>query len=158
MALDFDVSKETIIKTIPKIKFEGRVQYLKKGKLKKLLNLNEKLLVDGCHSTASAKNLYNYLKTLNEPIYGIWGMQKNKLPDLFIRSFNGIFKKLITVTIPDELNSLDADVLKKIGNKYIPTSKANNIHDALKKSSSTEKKTIVIFGSLYLVGAALSKN
>jgi dihydrofolate synthase/folylpolyglutamate synthase len=158
VALDFDVSKETIIKTIPKIKFEGRVQYLKKGKLKKLLNLNEKLLVDGCHSTASAKNLYNYLKTLNEPIYGIWGMQKNKLPDLFIRSFNGIFKKLITVTIPDEPNSLDADVLKKIGNKYIPTSKANNIHDALKKSSSTEKKTIVIFGSLYLVGAALSKN
>ena len=37
-----------------------------------------KLLVDGCHSIASAKNLYNYLKTLKEPVYGILGMQKNK--------------------------------------------------------------------------------
>ena len=46
------------------------------------------------------ETLYNYLKTLKEPIYGIWGMQKNKLPVQFIKSFNKIFKKLITVTIP----------------------------------------------------------
>ena len=99
VALDFGVPKKIIVRTIPKIQFEGRVQYLTKGKYKKLLRRNEKLLIDGCHSVASAKNLYNYLKTLNEPIYGIWGMQKNKLPDLFIRSFNGIFKKLILLIL-----------------------------------------------------------
>ena len=33
---------------------------------------------------ASAKNLYNYLKKLKEPVYGIWGMQKNKLPENII--------------------------------------------------------------------------
>ena len=101
IALDFGVPKKTIAKTIPKIQFEGRVQYLTKGKLNKLLKKNESLLVDGCHSIASAENLYKYLKTLKEPVYGIWGMQKNKLPDLFIKSFNKIFKKLITVTIPN---------------------------------------------------------
>ena len=158
VALDFGVPKQTIIKTIPKIQFEGRVQYITKGKFKKLLNSNEKLLIDGCHSIASAKNLYNYLKTLKGPIYGIWGMQKNKLPNQFIKSFNKIFQKLITVTIPNEPNTLKAEKLKKIGKKYIPTNAANNIQTALKQISSKKNKTIVIFGSLYLVGEVLSKN
>jgi len=158
VALDFGVPKKIILKTIPKIQFKGRVQYLTLGKFKKLLNSNEKLLIDGCHSLMSAKNLYNYLKTLKGPIYGIWGMQKNKLPNQFIKSFNKIFKKLITVTIPGEPNALKADKLEKIGKKYMSTSKANNIQTALKKISSKKRKTIVIFGSLYLVGEVLSKN
>ena len=158
VALDFGVSKKTIVKTIPKIMFEGRVQYLTTGKFKKLLNVNESLLIDGCHSVESAKNLYNYLKTLKDPVYGIWGMQKNKLPHQFIKSFNKIFKKLITVTIPNEPNALKADELKKIGKKYMQTISANNIQNALKQISSKESKTVVIFGSLYLVGDVLSKN
>ena len=158
VALDFGVSKKTIIKTIPKIMFEGRVQYLTTGKFKKLLNVNESLLIDGCHSVESAKNLYNYLKTLKDPVYGIWGMQKNKLPHQFIKSFNKIFKKLITVTIPNEPNALKADELKKIGKKYMQTISDNNIQNALKQISSKESKTVVIFGSLYLVGDVLSKN
>ena len=93
VALDFGVSRNNIIKTVPKIQFEGRVQYLAKGKLKKFLRPKEKLLIDGCHSVSSAKNLYDYLKTLKEPVYGIWGMQKNKLPVYFIKSFKNIFKK-----------------------------------------------------------------
>jgi len=158
VALDFGVPKKTIIKTIPKIQFEGRVQYLSKGKLRKLLKHNENLLIDGCHSIASAENLYNYLKTLNEPIYGIWGMQKNKLPDQFIKSFKKIFKKIIAITIPNEPNALKAEELRSISQKYIPTSIAPNIHTALRKLSSGEKKTVVIFGSLYLTGEVLSKN
>ncbi len=66
---------------------------------------------------ASAKNLYNYLKTLREPVYGIWGMQKNKLHGLFIKSFNKIFKKVITVTISNELNALKAKELRSISQK-----------------------------------------
>jgi dihydrofolate synthase/folylpolyglutamate synthase len=158
VALDFGVPKRTIIKTIPKIQFEGRVQYLKKGKFNKLLNPNEKLLIDGCHSMASAKNLYNYLKKLEGPIYGIWGMQKNKLPNKFIKLFDKIFKKLITITISNEPNALKADELKKMGKKYAPTGTASNIQNALEQISSEENKTIVIFGSLYLVGEVLSKN
>ena len=158
VALDFEVPKKIIIKTIPKILFEGRVQYLAKGKLKKLLKLQENLLIDGCHSMSSAKNLYNYLQTLKEPIYGIWGMQKNKLPDQFIRSFNKIFKKIITVTIPNEPNSLKAEELRSISQRYMPSVTAPSVQVAIKQLSSSEKKTIVIFGSLYLTGEVLSKN
>jgi dihydrofolate synthase/folylpolyglutamate synthase len=158
VALDFGVPKQTIIKTIPKIKFEGRVQYLTKGKIKRLLKPHENLLIDGCHSIASAENLYGYLKTLKRPIYGIWGMQKNKLPEEFIKSFKNIFKKIITVTIPNEPNAIKAKKLKFISQKYMTTSSAHSIQAAIKKFSSEERKTIVIFGSLYLAGEILSKN
>ena len=158
VALDFGVPKQTIIKTIPKIQFEGRVQYIIKGKFKELLRPHEKLLIDGCHSMAGAENLHNYLKTLKHPVYGIWGMQKNKLPDQFIQSFKKIFKKIITVTIPNEPNSLKAEKLRSISQRYMPTDSAANIHTALKQLSSLDKKTIVVFGSLYLVGEFLSKN
>jgi len=159
VALDFGVKRKTIIKTIPKIKFEGRVQYLEKGRLTKLIKKNEKLLVDGCHSETSAENLSEYLKTIKKPVYGIWGMQKNKMPEKFIKKFKNIFKKIITVTIPNEPNALDANTLKKIclENKY-KSENASNITEAIKKCSSSQKKIIVIFGSLYLVGDVLSKN
>ena len=158
VALDFGVPKKIITNTIPKIQFEGRLQYLNKGKFKKLLKKEEKLLIDGCHSMASAENLYNYLKTLKEPIYGIWGMQKNKLPDPFIKSFKKIFKKLVTVPIPNEPNALTAIELQNIGQKYMPTIAAQNVTSALRQISNNERKTIVIFGSLYLIGDVLSKN
>ena len=116
-------------------------------------------MVDGCHSETSAENLSEYLKTLKKPIYGIWGMQKNKMPEKFIKKFNNIFKKIITVTIPNEPNALDSNTLKNIclKNRY-KSENASNIIDAIKKCSSDQKKVIVIFGSLYLVGDALSKN
>jgi len=159
VALDLGIKKKTISKTLPQIKFEGRVQYINQGKLKNLLNKNEKILIDGCHSEASAKNLYNYLKTVKGPIYGIWGMQKNKLPEKFIKSFKKIFKKIITIPIQDEPNALMPKELKVISEKFgIRTETCTSIEKALKKLSSTEKKTIVIFGSLYLIGSVLSKN
>ena len=148
-----------MIKTIPKVKFQGRLQYIYTGKLKKLLKKNEKLLLDGCHSHQSAKNLLSYLKTIQGPIYGIWGMQKNKLPEKFIKTFRGIFKKIITVKIPNERNALSANKLKKIVRKFkFVCETAPNINEAIKKCSDLKKKTIVIFGSLYLVGSALRKN
>lgn len=159
VALDFGVKKDIIVKTIPKIEFEGRLQYLRKGKIFNLLKKNEKLLLDGCHSEVSAKNLNNYLKTVKGPIYGIWGMKKNKMPERFIKIFKKRFKKLITVSTPNDPSSINKNILKKIGIKNkLKTFSSNNIIHTLKLLSDGENKTIVIFGSLYLVGYVLSKN
>ena len=46
VALDFGIKNKVIKKTIPKIKFEGRVQYLNKGKLTRFINKREKLIFD----------------------------------------------------------------------------------------------------------------
>ena len=42
----------------------GRFNYLKKGRIKKMLHKNELIMIDGAHEQADAIKLYNYLKIL----------------------------------------------------------------------------------------------
>ena len=159
IALDLNISKKVIKKTLPKLSFEGRFQYLDKGKIKKRLQKNEVIMIDGAHATADAKNLADYLKKIKIPKYGIWAMTKNKEPDLFIKQFKGVFKKVVTMPIENEFNSVSSNELYKIAvkNKF-KVEKSNNFIEALKKISSKEKKIIVCFGSLYNCGNILNKN
>ena len=157
IALDLGVDIKIIKKTIPKIQFEGRVQYLK-GKLTKNFG-KTKLLVDGCHSDESNKNLAKYLMKFKIPVYSIWGSLKNKNPNKLIKNFKGIFKKIITVKIPNEPNAMSSHDLYKIAkNNGFDVIESKSIKDALKKIPKKERKLIVIFGSLYLVGNVLSMN
>ncbi len=159
IALDLKIDKKIILKTIPKIKFEARIDYITKGKLTKKIYKNEKLLIDGCHSEVSGKNLANYLKTLKVPIYGIWAMTKNKNPIRFIKQFEGIFRKIITIPIENETAALSNKLLFKIAKRNNYNSETSkSFEEALKKISSREKKIICVFGSLYLCGNVLNKN
>ena len=159
VARDLNISDKNILKTVPKITFEGRMQYIFKGKLRKLLKPNELLLVDGCHSNTSAKNLADHLKKYNNKIYGIWGIQKNRDPKEFLKNFKGIYSKIIAIKIPDEPAACNPVELKKIANKMkIKCEIAPNIVSALKMLSSGEKKIITFFGSLYLAGKVLNIN
>ena len=136
-----------------------RIDYIKKGRLIRKIKKNEKLIIDGCHSEASANNLANYLRTLNIPVYGICGMTKNKDPNKFIKQFKGVFKKIVTVPIENENASLSNKLLFKIAKKNnYKTETSINLKQALKMISSNEKKIICIFGSLYLCGNFLNKN
>ena len=159
IALDLKINKRIIEKTIPKISFEGRFQYLDKGRIKKKLKKYEKIMLDGAHAEIDAKNLVRYLKPIKLPKYGIWSMMKNKEPDLFIKQFKGVFKKIITVPIENEKGSMSSKKLSQIAleNKF-NVEKSNSFNEALKKISSKEKKLIVCFGSLYNVGNILNKN
>ena len=116
-------------------------------------------MIDGAHAEADAKNLANYLKTIKLPKYGIWAMTKNKEPDLFIKKFKGIFKKIITVSIENESSSVSATELNKIAKRNkINSEIGNSFTDAIKKISNKEKKILICFGSLYNCGSILNKN
>ena len=116
-------------------------------------------MLDGAHAEADAKNLASYLKDIKEPKYAIWAMMKNKEPDLFIKHFKGIFKKIITIPIENEKNFMSPKDLKSIAQEnYFDVETAKNIDDAIKKISSRDKKLIVCLGSLYNVGNILNKN
>ncbi|MDA8757391.1 hypothetical protein N9M43_00120 [Candidatus Pelagibacter bacterium] len=159
IALDLKIEKKIIEKTIPKITIEGRFQYLNKGKIKNRLHKNEKIMLDGAHAEIDAKNLSAYLKSINVPKYGVWAMMKNKEPNLFIKQFKHIFKKIITIPIENESGSMKANDLYRIAIKNkLNVEKASNFNEAIKKISSKEKKVIVCFGSLYNVGNILNKN
>ena len=159
VALDLNINVKTIQKTLPFLAFEGRFQYLNKGKIKDKLYRNEIIMIDGAHATADAKNLATYLKNLKIPKYGIWAMTKNKEPDLFIKQLKGVFKKVVTMPIENEFESVSADELYKVATKNkLKVEKSYNFTEALKKISSKEKKLIVCFGSLYNCGNILNKN
>jgi len=159
VALDLKIDKKIIQKTLPLLSFEGRFQYLNKGKIKNRLHKNEIIMIDGAHATADAQNLAAYLKNIKIPKYGIWAMTKNKEPDLFIKKLKGVFKKIVIMPIENETNSVSVNKLYKIAvkNKF-KAEKSNNFTEALKKISSKEKKLIVCFGSLYNCGNILNKN
>ena len=159
VALDLNIDKKVVQKTLPSLSFEGRFQYINTGKIKNRLNRNELIMIDGAHATADAQNLASYLKKIKIPKYGIWAMTKNKDPDLFIKQLKGVFKKIITMPIDNEVNSVSAQELYKVAteNKF-NVEKSDNFAQALKKISSKEKKLIVCFGSLYNCGNILNKN
>ena len=159
IALDLNINKKVITKILPKIRYPGRIDFLEKGKIKSKLNKNEKLLIDGCHSEISGKNLADYLKTHKVPIYGIWAMTKNKNPNKFIKQFKGIFKKIFVIPIENEPSSLSNRLLFKIAKHNNFNSEiSQNFEEALKKIRSNKKKIICCFGSLYLAGNILRKN
>ena len=159
IALDLKIEKKIIEKAIPKISFEGRFQYINKGKIKSKLHKNEKIMLDGAHAEADAKNLASYLKDIKEPKYAIWAMMKNKEPDLFIKQFKGIFKKIIVTPIENEKNYMSTKDLKSIAQKnHFNVETANNFDEAIKKITSQNKKLIICLGSLYNIGNILNKN
>jgi len=159
VGLDLKIDKKVIQKTLPLLFFEGRFQYLNRGKIKNKLHKNEIIMIDGAHATADAQNLAAYLKDIKIPKYGIWAMSKNKEPDLFIKQLKGVFKKIVTMPIENEFNSVSSNELYKVAvkNKF-KVEKSKNFKEALKKISSKEKKLIVCFGSLYNCGNILNKN
>ena len=118
-----------------------------------------RILVDGCHSDESTKNLAQYLRKIKIPVYAIWGSLKNKNPDQLIKNFKGVFKKIVTIRIPNEPSAMSSFDLYKIAKKNgFDAIESKNIKDALKKISKKERKIIVVFGSLYLAGHVLSLN
>ena len=159
IALDFKIDKKVIDRTIPRISFEGRFQYLRKGKIKNKLHKNEQILLDGAHAEMDAKNLADFLRKIKVPKYAIWAMMKNKEPDLFIKQFKGIFKKIITMPIESERNCMSAIALKNIAKRnQFNVDTAKNFSEAIRKISSTDKKLISCMGSLYNIGNILNKN
>tara|TARA_B100001093_G_scaffold61856_1_gene52022 strand:+ start:644 stop:1918 length:1275 start_codon:yes stop_codon:yes gene_type:complete len=159
ISLDLKINKKIIEKTIPKISFEGRFQYLRNGKIKNKLYKNEQIMLDGAHAVADAKNLANYLRDIKVTKYAVWAMMKNKEPNLFIKQFKGIFKKVITIPIENEKNCMSASDLKDIAKKnQFNVAQANNFNEAIKKITSPDKKLINCIGSLYNVGNILNKN
>ena len=120
-----------------KLSRERRFQYLEKGKIRDKLYKNEQIMLDGAHAEADAKNLANYLKNINMPKYAIWAMMKNKEPDLFIKQFKGIFKKIITIPIENEKNCISAKDLETLAKIHkFNVDKASNFVEAIKKITS----------------------
>ncbi len=101
---DLNIKDTHIQKGITKIDSIARLQEIKSGNLKNLVQDN-KLFVDGSHNPLGAKVLNEYLQSLNCNKHIILGMMSNKDHSKYMSYFKDI-STLTTIDIPNQPNSI----------------------------------------------------
>ena len=155
--------KETHIKeAVTKIRSEGRLQFIKEGKLRKYVNNSNEILIDGAHNTLAAKAIEKYLISLNSgrKIIMLLGMMSNKEHKEFIQIFKNKVDSIIALDIPNQVNFIKKEKLSKIAESCgIKSTTEKSIKFAL-KNASKENNNAIIFctGSLYFAGEILNLN
>ena len=144
--IGFSFSQKVINKGINKTIWPGR---LEKGGLK-----NIPVYLDGAHNIDGAVQLFKYFRKQNKKVWLILGMLNNKNIYLYLKKLKPILSGVIAIPIPGEKNSFTSEEifivcekLKIICYKKSLITNANNF-----LLSKVKPKTILISGSLYLVG------
>jgi dihydrofolate synthase / folylpolyglutamate synthase len=151
---------------IAKAEWAARMQRLSSGRLAALVPPGGELWLDGGHNPDGGRVIANALADLEErvsrPLVLIVGMLANKDSEGFLRNFTGLARRIVTVPIPDQENSLPAaalaDAARAIG---LPAQESPDIEAALAAVASfdlDQRPRILITGSLYLAGAVLALN
>jgi len=159
---NYKVKNTCIKRGITKIKSIARLQMIGEGKLKKLASTNI-LIVDGTHNPLGASVTKRYLDTFNKDkkIYMILGMMNNKQHKEYLAYFKDPrIDTIVTVDIPNQKNCIKKEALKKIIESVgIKAKTSNSIKDAIQYISSKNKNsTILIIGSIFLIGEVLNFN
>ncbi|NCO74319.1 MAG: bifunctional folylpolyglutamate synthase/dihydrofolate synthase [Cyanobacteria bacterium] len=152
----WNISIEAIEKGMSETRWRGRIEWVTwKG---------EKILIDGAHNVAASEILREYVDTLDKEIIWVMGMLETK-------DHQGIFRNLLRpqdqlnlVPVPDHITA-NPEQLAKLATEIEPNlTKIDTYQDlflaleAVIKTVNREKQTIVICGSLYLLGYFIKVN
>ena len=154
----FQVRDEDIKKGIQNISLKGRLQEIKKGKLKDIAG-NNRLIIDGGHNVSSSYVIANWIKNQKEDINLIVAMMEDKDHFEFMKSFKGIVNSVTVIDIPGEEGAISKNNLRdKIKKLNFNLKISNNIEEAIKLNSKNENQILLCIGSLYLTGKILNLN
>ena len=154
---EIDIKEGHIKEGIKKIKTLGRLQEIKNGNLKRLIN-NNKLIVDGSHNALGGKVLSEYLESIENKKHLIVGMMSNKNHQEFLDNFINKISSLTTVDIPNQPNGIKGEDLKNKIKGFKNIKYKNSVKEALESLELKENDIAIITGSLYLAGEVLNLN
>ena len=158
----FKITKTHIKEAITKVRSEGRLQSVTRGKLRKYVSENNQIIIDGAHNPLAAYVVNEYLKTLNtgRKIFMILGMMANKEHKEFIQTFKDKIHSVITLNIPNQINFIQKEKLSKIAQSCgIPSKTEDSIEKALKNIANENENAIILCtGSLYFAAEILNLN
>ena len=158
----FKIKESHIRDAITKIRSEGRLQFIKDGKLRKYVSNNNEILIDGAHNLLAATEIEKYLKTLNsgKKIIMLLGMMSNKEHKEFIEIFKNSVHSIIALDIPNQINFVNKEKLSIIAKSCgIPSKTEHSIESALQNISRDNDNAIIFCtGSLYFAGEILNLN
>ena len=140
----------------------ARMQRLRTGPLIDLVPAGAEIWLDGGHNAAAGRAIAAHLAELEErsprPLYLVCGMLNTKNPGAFLEPFAGLTRRIHTLAIPFEANSLSADDLAAAARRAGLDARAEPDLDAAfyaLGASAEEGARILICGSLYLAGRIL---
>jgi len=158
----FKITESHIKEAITKIRSEGRLQSITRGKLRKYVSENNQIIVDGAHNPLAASVVKKYLETLNteRKIFMVLGMMANKEHKEFIQTFKGRVHSVIALDIPNQINFIEKEKLSKIAQSCgIPSKTKNSIEEALINIAAEDENAIILCaGSLYFAAEILNLN
>ena len=158
----FKIKDTHIGEAITKIRSEGRLQFIKEGKLRKHVSKNNEILIDGAHNVLAAKAVEKYLGSLNygKKIIMLLGMMSNKEHKEFIQVFKNRVESIFALNIPNQVNFINKEKLSKIVQSCGIRSRTESSIKTALKNASKENENAIIFctGSLYFAGEILNLN
>ena len=142
---------------INKTRWEGRLQWSAWN--------DRSLLIDGAHNTAAATALRQYVDTLNKPTIWVMGMLSTKDHEDIFKVLLKPNDELHLVSVPDH-SSAEPETLAALARQICPNlsqcQTEPDVFTALDKVMAADKnildKTVVLCGSLYLIGHLFQHN
>ena len=145
---------------LTQVYWPARMEHLTSGKLADLAKPAE-LWLDGGHNPAAGRALAETLKAKPpRPTHLICGMLNTKDIRGYLQPLAGVAHSLTAVSIPDEVNTLPADVTAAQAHEVGMSAKtATDVGAAIKQIvAKTPNARILICGSLYLAGHIMRIN
>jgi len=157
------IDETAIAKGLEVASWPARLQALTTGPLAKTAHkAGAQLWLDGGHNPHAARALASAMAELDaadpRPLILIMGMLANKDAPAFLDAFEGLAHSLIAVPIPNHASLACESLMDIAKGRAIKPQAADDLTDALNQAVMQSKapKRIMICGSLYLAGEALS--
>lgn len=167
-AAGFEVSERMMEKAMQSVEWPGRLQRLMDGKLFQLAPKGAELWVDGGHNPGAGEVIAEAMAGFEEkqprPLFIIAGMINTKDPVGYFKAFADIAEYVFTVPISGTDAAIDPVVLAHAAfDAGLTAEPSSSIEEALQEIHGrlmldAPAPRILIGGSLYLAGNALSAN
>ena len=159
IALDQNIPLKMIKIALKNISIKGRLQILKKGKLRKKLNSKDILILDGAHNDQQSSKLVNAINQLTKKDkFAVISMINSKDPYSFLSPMKKKFKKIFFVNMRREKNVIPKEELHEIATKLNINSSVSKSFETVKNEIPSSPKCLLVTGSLYFIGSLLKKN
>lgn len=154
----WEIPDEAVVDGIAKTRWPGRLQWVQWR--------DRRLLVDGAHNPPSAEVLRAFVDeqvaqgTFSAPIHWVLGMLANKDHQGILQALLRPGDRLYVVPVPDHLTA-DPDKLVSLAQSLCPDLAAGSayadVETALAAATGVPDQSVVLCGSLYLVGRFLGQ-
>jgi dihydrofolate synthase/folylpolyglutamate synthase len=154
-----DVSKTALTKATQSADWPARMQRLKDGPLTQMLPSGSELWLDGGHNPSAARAVADHVSEhfgKDLPLVLVFSSLASKDPYGTLKPFRGVAERVHMIPIPDH-EYRDPEQLARLARAMLFDASAHaNLAAALAPVAGAAR--VLIFGSLYVAGEALSAN